>query len=85
MSLLGVTLSNDLTWNMHVECIVKRKAVEIVYYVISVKSCSHGVMERPRTVRDRGRDGSEELRHVKKIRISRGNPSKCAPYARAGS
>ena len=27
-------------------------------------------------------DGGEELRHVKKIRISGGNPSKFAPYAR---
>ena len=32
-------------------------------------------------MRDRGRDGSEELRHVKMIRISGGNPSKFAPYA----
>ena len=30
----------------------------------------------------RGRDGGEELRHVKKIGISGGNPSKFAPYAR---
>ena len=29
-----------------------------------------------------GGDGGEELRHVKKIGISGGNPSKCAPYAR---
>ena len=34
-----------------------------------------------RTVRDR-EDGSEELRHVKKIRISGGNLSTFAPYAR---
>ena len=27
-------------------------------------------------------DGGEELRHVKKIGISGGNPSKFAPYAR---
>ena len=29
--LLGVTLSNDLTWNRHVECIVKKKASKRVY------------------------------------------------------
>ena len=29
--LLGVTLSNDLTWNRHVECIVKKKAAKRVY------------------------------------------------------
>ena len=26
--LLGVTLSNDLTWNRHVECIIKKAAKE---------------------------------------------------------
>ena len=34
--LLGVTLSNDLTWNRHVDCIVKKKAAKRVYNVISV-------------------------------------------------
>ena len=29
--LLGVTLSNDLTWNRHVDCIVKKKAAKRVY------------------------------------------------------
>ena len=32
-------------------------------------------------MRDR-EDGGKELRHVKKIRISGGNPSRFAPYAR---
>ena len=36
--LLGVT--NDLTWNRHVDCIVK-KAAKRVYYVISVKESRH--------------------------------------------
>ena len=39
--LRGVTLSYDLTWNRHVECIVK-KAAKIVYkYVVSVKESRH--------------------------------------------
>ncbi len=38
--LLGVTLSNDLTWNRHVECIVK-KAAEKSVYAISVKDSRH--------------------------------------------
>ena len=38
--LFGVTLSNDLTWNRHVESIVKR-ATKSVYYVISVKKSKH--------------------------------------------
>ena len=29
--LIGVTLSNDLTWNRHVDCIVKKKAAKRVY------------------------------------------------------
>ena len=29
--LLVVTLSNDLTWNRHVDCIVKKKAAKRVY------------------------------------------------------
>ena len=38
--LLGVTLSNDLTWNRHVDCVVK-KAAKRVYDVISVKESRH--------------------------------------------
>ena len=38
--LLGVTLSNDLTWNMHVDCIVK-KGCQTSVYVISVKESRH--------------------------------------------
>ena len=34
--LLGVTLSNDLSWNRHVDCIVKKGCKKSVY-VISVK------------------------------------------------
>ncbi len=33
---LGVTLSNDLTWNRHVECIVK-KAAKTVYMLHQLK------------------------------------------------
>ena len=36
--LLGVTLSNDLTWNRHVDCIVKKKGCQKSVYVISVQS-----------------------------------------------
>ena len=35
--LLGVTLSNDLTWNRHVECIVKKKAAKRVYMLYQLK------------------------------------------------
>ena len=38
--LLGVTLSNDLTWNRHVDCIVK-KGCQTSEYVISVKESRH--------------------------------------------
>ena len=38
--LLGVTLSNDLTWNRHVDCIVKKGCQKSVY-VISVKESRH--------------------------------------------
>ena len=38
--LLGVTLSNDLTWNRHVDCIVK-KGFQKSVYVISVKYSRH--------------------------------------------
>ena len=38
--LLGVTLSNDLTWNRHVDCIVKKGCQKNVY-VISVKESRH--------------------------------------------
>ena len=38
--LLGVTLSNDLTWNRHVDCIVK-KGCQTSVYVISVKESRH--------------------------------------------
>ncbi len=31
--LLGVTLSNDLTWNRHVDCIVKRLPNECICYI----------------------------------------------------
>ena len=34
--LLGVNLSNDLTWNRYVECIVK-KAAKIVYMLYQLK------------------------------------------------
>ena len=37
--LLGVTLSNDLTWNRHVDCIVKKAAKRV--YVILVKENRH--------------------------------------------
>ena len=37
--LLGVTLSNDLSWNRHVDCIVKTAAKRV--YVISVKESRH--------------------------------------------
>ena len=42
--LLGVNLSNDLNWNRHVECIVKKKkAAKRVYnyYAESVKESRH--------------------------------------------
>ena len=39
--LLGVTLSNDLTWNWHVDCIVKKAAKRVYNYVISVKERRH--------------------------------------------
>ena len=39
--LLGVTLSNDLNWNRHVYCIVKKKAAKTSVYVISVKESRH--------------------------------------------
>ena len=39
--LLGVTLSNDLTWNRHVDCIVKKKGCQKSVYVISVKESRH--------------------------------------------
>ena len=35
--LLGVTLSNDLTWNRHVDCIVKKKAAKRVYMLYQLK------------------------------------------------
>ena len=32
--LLGVTLSHDLTWNRHVECIVKKRLPkECIFYI----------------------------------------------------
>ena len=37
---LGVTLSNDLTWNRHVDCIVKKGCQKSVYG-ISVKDSRH--------------------------------------------
>ena len=36
--LLGVTLSKELTWNRHVDCIVKKR---LPNYVISVKESRH--------------------------------------------
>ncbi len=39
--LLGVNLSNDLTWNRHVDCIVKKKGCQTSVYVISVKESRH--------------------------------------------
>ena len=38
--LFGVTLSNDLTWNSHVDCIVKKGCQKSVY-VLSVKESRH--------------------------------------------
>ena len=38
--LLGVTLSNDFTWNRHVDCIVK-KGCQTSVYVISVEESRH--------------------------------------------
>ena len=38
---LGVTLTNDLTWNRHVECIVKKKGCQKSAYIISVKESRH--------------------------------------------
>ena len=35
--LLGVTVSNDLTGNRHVECIVNKKAAKRVYILYQVK------------------------------------------------
>ena len=40
-SLFGVTLSNDLTWNRHVECIVK-KGAKIVYMLYRLKRACIG-------------------------------------------
>ena len=40
--LLGVTLSNDITRNRHVECIVKKAAERVHnFYVMSVKESRH--------------------------------------------
>ena len=36
-SYLGVTVSNDLTGNRHVECIVNKKAAKRVYILYQVK------------------------------------------------
>ena len=35
--LCRVTLSNDLTWNRHVDCIVKKKAAKRVYMLYQLK------------------------------------------------
>ena len=37
--LLGVTLSNDLTWNRHVDCIVKKAAKRVysVYVILALR------------------------------------------------
>ena len=40
--LLGVTLSNDITSNRHVECIVKKAAERVhTFYVMLVKESRH--------------------------------------------
>ena len=39
--LLGVTLSNYLSWNRHVDYIVKKKGCQKSVYVISVKESRH--------------------------------------------
>ena len=39
--LLGVTLSNDLSWNRHVGCILKKAAKRVYMLFISVKESRH--------------------------------------------